>query len=165
MGVLFALASRRNLDPYLVAFFVLPLIFGRGLMLVKKLPRFVPDELRFATLKKFLRLRQSKFAIGFFVFTGLWMALLMVILPVLALLFLKSEMNVGFFQSFVKLLAAVVLVRIARPRNMNARLKWLRDVIFGGAAVLLIFGLFFNLPGYVWFALMLGVVMPFLGSF
>lgn len=149
-----------NFDWYLFLFLLLPFIYIFSFFYIKNTWEYTPSSITKKDLKNFLNFKKYKFANLYIVFWWLYHAISSVSFAIIALLFLKNEINIWIFESFVSLLSVLAVMFLSTKRNEDNRLKIMFYSMIIISINLILFAINFTLIWYIIFSLVIIFIKP-----
>jgi YQGE family putative transporter len=160
-ALLFVLSSDVfGLGTFTLLFIVAPLIYLSGLPLFRHVRSYRPHPVERADVRHFFRNRKNQHAQVYLFAGSANFALSRITIPIVAILFLGSETNVGLFNALFAIISAVALMYLTKHRHTGNRLHFLFYTSLVSAAIALLLAFNFTLVTFMLFSLLSVIVRP-----
>ena len=152
-GIFFVVSLYFSFSPYLVLFTILPIIYLTSFFFIKNIWDYVPSKIKKKDVKNFFNLKKYLFGQLYFIFVWLYQGLFWTIPPIIAIILLKSEINVWLFEWVITFISTFLVIFVATKRKRKNRIKfmWILSVLL--FINLSIFSYNFNIYWYIIFTL------------
>ncbi len=161
ISLIFYITNILNFDWYLILFLTLPALYLSSFFIIKKIDSYTPKKITLLDFKNFFNFKKYKFwHLYFLVWWWLIRSLEMVLIPIISIVLLKNEINIGLFQWILTILSTYVVINLSSKRNKNTRLKYffiISILIFISNITL---WLYFSLSIFVFFSLATILLSP-----
>ncbi len=160
VSVLFYFSSFFSINWYYLLFIIIPIVNLISFLFIKNTWVYIPSKITKDDVINFFNLKKYFWWQAYIFFTGMLWAFKIVILPIIAIILLKNEVNVWIFESIMWLISFFLVIFLSHIRNAKNRLIilfWVTLVIF---LVHLLFSFSFNIYTYIFFNLSLVILSP-----
>ncbi len=149
-----------DFSAYIVLFLFLPLIYAISFFFIKDIWDYVPSKIKKIDIKNFFNLKKYLFWQLYFLFDWLAKWLVWTLFPIIAIIILKTEANVWFFEWIITLISTFAVIFLSNKRNVNNRIKIMWILSFLLFINLSIFAFNFSLIWYIIFSLVAIILNP-----
>lgn len=111
-----------NIDGYKIIFIVLPILYLSSFLFIKNLPAYFPQNVSVKNILSNLHPKEI-YQNLFFVFSVQTTLVPKVILIIVTIYVLKTEVNIGIFQSLIWVISILITALLSTKRNEENRLK------------------------------------------
>lgn len=160
VSVVFYFSSLFSINWYYLLFIIIPIVYLISFLFIKNTWLYIPSKINKDDVKNFFNLKKYFWWQAYIFFTGMLWAFKIVILPIIAIILLKNEVNVWIFESIMWVISFFLVIFLSHIRNAKNRLIilfWVTLVIF---LVHLLFSFSFNIYTYILFNLSLVILSP-----
>lgn len=148
------------LNAYSILFLILPIVYLISFLFIHNIWNYIPTKVKKRDLKHFFNIKKHLFALLYFIFTWLFNFSFWIFLPIIAILLLKSEINIWIFEWLFALISTILIIFISNKRKNSNRVKimWILSMLI--FINIIIFTLNFNVIGYTIYALVTLMLYP-----
>ncbi|MDD3303033.1 MAG: hypothetical protein PHN31_05750 [Candidatus Gracilibacteria bacterium] len=151
---IFYLGDIFNFDGYLVLFLMLPLLYISSFFIINNIDSYTPNKITLSDLKNFFCFKKYKYGHIYFLFGGgIIRSFELVLIPIISIVLLKNEINIGLFQGILTLISTYVVINLSFKRNTHTRLKYYFIICFLLFLTNFVFGIIFSLTFFILFSL------------
>ncbi len=104
-GIFYITGFFKNINAYNLLFCILPITYIFSFFFIKKLENYVPKKVSKKEISNFFNVKKYKFGLSFFLTIGFSNGINWFLVPLTALVILKTEVNIGIFTSIISLLS------------------------------------------------------------
>ncbi|MFK7780413.1 MAG: hypothetical protein QM490_04755 [Candidatus Gracilibacteria bacterium] len=160
VSIIFLIAAYLNYNGYYILFIVIPIVYFISFLFIKHTGNYIPSVTKIDDVKNFFNIKKYVWGHLYIFLTGVSHALKVIAIPIIAILLLKNEINIGIFESIMGIVSFFIIIFFSHIRNLGNRLK-----IFGITGILMMLtyiflAFYFNFLGYIIFSLLLIIIHP-----
>ncbi len=156
----FLSADVLNWNTFTLLFIVAPLLYLAGLPLFRYVRDYHPSPIERADVQHFFRDRKNQHAQVYLFAGSANFAFSRMVLPIVAIIFLGSETNVGLWNAAFAVISAVTLVWLSKHRHSGNRLHFLFLTSIVTVVITLFFAVRLDLAAFLAYSLVSVVVKP-----
>ena len=149
-----------DFSAYIILFLLLPIIYAFSFLFIKDIWDYVPSKITINDIKNFFNLKKYLFGQLYFLFSWFLSWFTWVIFPVVSILILKTEVNVGLFEWIITFISTFLVIFLANKRNVGNRVKIMWILSFLIFVNISIFAFNFSLIWYIIFTLLAIILNP-----
>lgn len=149
-------------DAYILVFLFLPLIFMISFLFIRNIEDYIPKKISFDDIKLFFNLKKHKYWHLYFLTSWINEALIVILIPILSIYFLKNEINVWLFQSFLTFVSISLIVHFSWKRHNWNRFKYLFIIVILMSLNYLFLWIFLWTISFIVFSLIILFLEPIL---
>lgn len=161
ISLIFYITNIFKFDWYLILFLLLPILYLSSFFIITKIDSYTPKKISLLDLKNFFNFKKYKYwHLYFLVWWWLIRSFEMVLMPIISIVLLKNEINIGLFQWIITLLSTYIVINLSFKRNGNTRLKYFFIICIFIFISNFILWLYFNLSIFIIFSLVAIFINP-----
>jgi len=160
VSFIFIIANKINYNWYYILFFVIPIVYMISFIFIKDTWDYIPTKINNKDIKNFFNFKKYIWWHTYIFLTWVTHALKVVAIPIIAILILKNEVNIWFFESVMWIVSFFIIIFLSHKRNTWNRIKilWIISILI--LLCYIFFSLYFNLYWYIIFSLILIILNP-----
>lgn len=160
IALIFYLANIFNFDWYYILFSILPLIYLTSFFFIKNINSYVPKKVKKQDFKNFFTLKRYKYGHLYFLIWWLIIWLSVAIIPIINLVILKNEINIGLYQWALTIISTFWIVHFSLKRKELNRFKYFSIFWLLLAINTLLFWFYFNFTYFIIYSIIWLLVTP-----
>ena len=159
-AIFFIVAKYFDFSAYIILFLILPIIYATSFFFIKDIWDYIPSKINKKDIMNFFNFRKYWFGQLYFFSVWVYQWIMWFLFPIIAIILLKSEINVGLFEWFIWLISTFVIIFISSKRKRNNRIKimWILSVLLLLNLIIFIFN--FSIYGYIFYTLVALILLP-----
>ena len=158
VAVIFYITDIYQINGYWVLFEILPIVYLLSFIFIWNIDSYTPGKITRRDVSNFFDFKKYKFWHLYFMIRGISHGFTMNILPIITILMLKNEVNIGLFQSILTLISTVLIVYLSNRRMRENRLSYFTIICIGLCLLYIYFWWQFDFTGFLIFSL-LGLIL------
>ncbi|MDD3302757.1 MAG: hypothetical protein PHN31_04310 [Candidatus Gracilibacteria bacterium] len=149
-----------DFSPYIVLFLLLPFVYVFSFLFIKNLSLYIPREVNYKDFKNFFSFKKNRFGFLYFLFGGLYYSPFNILFPIVSIILLKTEVNVGIYEGAFYILSTIIIILFSSIRKKDNRLSIMFYTSILIFINLIIFIFNFNFIGYIIYSMISLVLNP-----
>jgi len=160
VSIVFIFWNYIDFDWYYILFIIIPIVYLISFLFIKDIWDYVPSMVKKKDFTNFFNLKKYFWWQSYIFFSWATFALRLITVPIIAILLLKSEINVWIFESIMWAISVFIVLYLSHIRNKWNRLRILLIITTLLLLAYLLFTLYFNVFWYIIFSLILIILLP-----
>jgi hypothetical protein len=149
-----------DFNPYMILFLFLPIIYGISFIFIKDIWDYTPNKINKLGVLHYFNFKKNFFSNFYFLVDGLLSWIYWSLYPIIAIVLLKTEVNVWLLEGIVWVISFFVIIFMSSKRKIENRLKILWIISFLLFLNTLIFSFNFNIIWYLIFISLWVILNP-----
>lgn len=156
----FLIGEKFNFDAYILLFLILPLIYLFSFLFINRIESYIPQKIEKEDLKNFFNFRKYKYGHIYFLIGWFLLAINTAIIPIISLIILKNEINIGLFQWILVIISTYFIIHLSHKRQEKTRLQYFFVICLLIALNFIVFWFSFNFISFLIFSLASIILSP-----
>ncbi|MFA5917248.1 MAG: MFS transporter [Candidatus Gracilibacteria bacterium] len=153
IAFIFYICNKINFDGYTIIFLILPLLYSVSFLFINDIDSYIPNKITKVDFKNFFNFKKYKYGHLYFLIGGLIYSLEIILLPIISIILLKNEINIGLFQGILTIISTYLIIHLSHKRKEETRLKYFFIICVLQFVNFIFIGTFFNLISFIIFSL------------
>ncbi len=160
VSFVFLLGKKFDFDGYIILFLFLPLVYLCSFLFINKIESYIPQKIETEDLKNFFNLKKYKYGHIYFLIGWFLLALNTAVMPIINLVLLKNEVNIGLFQWILVLFSTYFIIHLSHKRQEETRLQYFFIICLLVSLNFISFGIWFSFVNFLIFSIVFLFIAP-----